>query len=88
MSARAQRAKSIGSTFSSMSVTRCCGGVSAASNGSDAGGETAFARRNGRAYSNPYMEISKRGAMRTMSATCVLPGKARFRLRAAISVSA
>ena len=79
MSARAQRAKSIGSTFSSIKVTLCSAGVSAASRGSEAIGEAALARRKGIAYSRPYMEASKRGLIRTISATAWPPSTRRRR---------
>ena len=48
MSAAAQRAKSIGSTFSSISVMRCSGGVSAASSGKAATGSAARLPMNGK----------------------------------------
>src|SRR6516164_1086975 len=68
MSARAQRSKSIGWTFSSTRVTVCSGGVSAASSGRLATGRIALTPRNGIACSRPQYEISKRGLIRTISA--------------------
>jgi hypothetical protein len=47
MSARWQRSKSISATFSSIRLTACPGGVSAASNGRLMTGRTAFASSSG-----------------------------------------
>ncbi len=68
MSARRQRSQSIGSTFSSISVTVCSLGVSAASSGRHATGRFARLPTNGRAYSMPQNDTSNRGLMRTISA--------------------
>ena len=68
MSARAQRSKSIGSTFSSISVTVCGSGVSAASSGRHPTGMLARLPKIGIACSRPQYETSKRGLMITMSA--------------------
>ena len=67
ISAAAQRAKSIGSTFSSMRVMRCSGGVSAASSGNAATGSAERLPMNGKACSRPQNDTSKRGLMSTMS---------------------
>src|SRR5262245_38989919 len=68
MSARAQRSKSIASTFSSMSVMRWGAGVSAASNGKAATGMLALLPSKGNACSRPQKEIWNLGLIRTMSA--------------------
>ena len=68
MSARSQRSQSIGSTFSSISVTVCSAGVSAARSGRHATGRLARLPRNGKAYSIPQYDTSNRGLMSTMSA--------------------
>ena len=72
MSARAQRSKSIGSTFSSIRVTVCSRGVSAASSGRQATGRLAGLPMNGKACSMPQYETSNRGLMSTMSAIVAL----------------
>ena len=68
ISARAQRSKSIGPTFSSMIVTLWPEGVSAAIKGSAAGGMLARRPIKGMACSSPQYDISNRGLIRTMSA--------------------
>ena len=68
ISARWQRSQSIGSTFSSISVTVCSPGVSAARSGRHATGRLARLPMNGRACSIPQYEISNRGLINTISA--------------------
>src|SRR6266404_8817949 len=75
MSASAQRAKSIGSTFSSIIVRRCPSGVSAANNGRAATGSTADLPIKGSACSRPQNDTSKRGLIKTMSAIPPPPGR-------------
>ena len=58
---RRKRSKSIGSTFSSISVTRGSAGVRAASSGRQATGMLARLPRSGRACSRPQYETSNRG---------------------------
>ena len=72
MSARAHRSQSIGSTFSSISVTVCSRGVSAASSGRHATGRLAGLPMNGNACSIPQYDTSKRGLMSTISAIVFL----------------